>query len=88
MIKKFSLPGFYHTFDIIVSFLKYRQEHIEYFYEDRIIESIYEIVSLLIHSKQKGIFSNSLILISSIIKTIYKSNNYEQMAKIINDNNM
>ena len=43
MIKKFSLPGFYHTFDIIVSFLKYRQEHIEYFYEDRIIESIYDV---------------------------------------------
>ena len=38
-----------------------------------IIESIYEIVSLLIHSKQNGIFTNSLILISAIIKTFYKS---------------
>jgi hypothetical protein len=53
-----------------------------------IIETIYEIILLLIHSTQNSIFSNSLYIISVIIKIIYKSNNFELMSKIINNNNL
>ena len=51
-----------------------------------LIENIYNISIILIYSKQKSIFSNSLFLISTIFKIIFKSNNFELMNKIINNN--
>lgn len=39
---KLSLPGFYANFKYIQMFLNYYNEHLEYFYEDRIIDSFYD----------------------------------------------
>ena len=61
-----------------------RDNTIEYNWD--LIENIYNISIILIYSKQKSIFSNSLFLISTIFKIIFKSNNFELMNKIINNN--
>lgn len=42
MIKKFSIPGYYRKFPYIKSFLEYYYSHKDYFYSDRIIESVYD----------------------------------------------
>ena len=52
-----------------------------------LIENIYDIVLHLINNKKDSIFTNSILLISAIIKIIYKSKNFELMLKIINNNN-
>lgn len=41
MIKRFSLPDYYGKIEYIINFIKFRQEHQEYFYNDRIIDSCY-----------------------------------------------
>lgn len=42
MIKKFSLPGFYMLNRYLYEFLVYYEKHRDFFYEDRIIDSIYD----------------------------------------------
>lgn len=42
MIKRFSLPGYYKKYPYIVDFLNYYYEHRNQFYEDRLIESVYD----------------------------------------------
>ena len=64
--------------------IEMRDNTIEYNWD--LIENIYNISIILIYSKQKSIFSNSLFLISTIFKIIFKSNNFELMNKIINNN--
>lgn len=39
---KFSIPGFYHYFDAVKSFIVYKFEHPEQFYQDRMIDSSYD----------------------------------------------
>ena len=51
-----------------------------------LIENIYNISSNLIYNKHNLIFSNSIILISSIIKLVYKSENIELMDILIKNN--
>ena len=41
MIKKFSLPDYYGKIEYIIKLIKFRQEHPQYFYTDRIIDSCY-----------------------------------------------
>lgn len=52
-----------------------------------IIENIYDISLILIQNKKKEIFSNSIFLISSIIRIIYKSNNLKLIDKIVKNKN-
>jgi len=56
-------------------------------YDLNIIETIYEISLLLIYSKRKNIFNQSLYLISVIIKILYKSKTFEFISKIISHEN-
>ena len=57
------------------------------FYSNDIFESIYNISLMLIFSKQKILFGNSLYLISSIIKIISKSEDFDLFQKLINNKN-
>ena len=54
-------------------------------YNWEIIENIYYISIILIYNKQNTIFSNSIQLISSIFRIIYKSKHFELIEKIINN---
>ena len=56
-------------------------------YDFNLIENIYDLSLILIYNKQNTIFSNSIFLISKIYKILYKSNDFELMNKIINNNN-
>ena len=42
MIKKLILPGWFHYSKSIAHLLEYKQKHPEFFYEDRIIEGLYD----------------------------------------------
>lgn len=42
-MKKFSLPGYYHHYYEIKTLINYRNQYPEYFYEDRIIDSAYDL---------------------------------------------
>ena len=57
------------------------------FYSNDIFESIYNISLMLIFSKQKILFGNSLYLISNIIKIISKSEDFDLFQKLINNKN-
>lgn len=57
------------------------------FYSNDIFESIYNISLMLIFSKQKILFGNSLYLISNIIKKISKSEDFDLFQKLINNKN-
>ena len=52
-----------------------------------IIENIYNISLFLIQNKKNMIFSDSIFLISSIIKITYKSQNFDLIDKIVKNNN-
>ena len=41
MIKKFSLPDYYFKGPLIVKILDYKMVHKNYFYDDRVIDSVY-----------------------------------------------
>ena len=57
------------------------------FYSNDIFETIYNISLMLIFSKQKILFGNSLYLISNIIKIISKSEDFDLFQKLINNKN-
>ena len=57
------------------------------FYSNDIFESIYNISLMLIFSKQKILFGNSLYLISNIIQIISKSEDFDLFQKLINNKN-
>lgn len=42
-MKKFSIPGYFHYFNLVKNLLNYRYENPEKFYEDRIIDSSYDL---------------------------------------------
>lgn len=42
MIKYFSLPGYYQKYDILILFLTYYNNNEQFFYSDRIIDSLYD----------------------------------------------
>lgn len=57
------------------------------FYSNDIFENIFNILLMLIFSKQKILFGNSLYLISNIIKIISKSEDFDLFQKLINNKN-
>lgn len=48
MVKKFSLPNYYAYGDNMIRILKYKQEHPQYFYKDRVVDSCYDVHPSLI----------------------------------------